>query len=159
MKTYALKGDKEKFLYVGTGRCVVKAGENDKLKEIQNNNALYQGENVSRNVELPSYNNLSAEEMAAQIGLNVKHIPILVQSFTDESEKIMLDLEEAIASKNYKDIGAYAHSIKGSSGNLKFTEMYELAKDMELSAKEGQEDFPYAEACESIKKAIKSISL
>ena len=155
----ALKGDREKFLEAGMDGYIAKPIENDKLEEVLSKYIQHQGENVSRNVELPSYNNLSAEEMASQIGLNVKHIPILVQSFTDESEKIMADLEAAIASKNYADISSYAHSIKGSSGNLKFTEMYELAKDLELSAKDGAEDFPYEEACASIKKAIESISL
>jgi len=155
----ALKGDRERFLEAGMDGYVAKPIENDKLEEVLSKYIPHQGELVSRNVELPSYNNLSAEEMASQIGLNVKHIPILVQSFTDESEKIMVDLEAAVASKNYKDISNYAHSIKGSSGNLKFTEMYELAKDLELSAKDGVEDFPYEEACFSIKKAIESISL
>ena len=113
---------------------------------------------MSQNIALPSYANISAEEMAAKIGLNVKHIPILVQSFTDESQGILEKLESAVASRNYEDIASFAHSIKGSAGNLKFEEMYELAKAMELSAKEKKEDFEYAGACESLKGAIGSIS-
>lgn len=118
-----------------------------------------QGNQMSLNLELPSYNNISAEEMAAKIGLNVKHIPILVQSFIEESKTIMEQLEKAVAAKDYAQIGSTAHSIKGSSGNLKFDAMYELAKDVELSAKAGKEDYPYEQACASIKKAIESISL
>lgn len=97
--------------------------------------------------------------MAAKIGLNVKHIPILIESFTDESKGIMEQLENAVNAKDYAAISSAAHSIKGSSGNLKFNEMYELAKEVELSAKAAKEDYPYAEACTSIKKAIESISL
>lgn len=118
-----------------------------------------QGENVSQSLELPSYADLSAEEMASKIGLNIKHIPILIQSFTEESTGIMQQLEEAISTMDYDAIVSAAHSIKGSSGNLKFVEIYELAKDIELSAKDKKEDFPYADACASIKKAIESISL
>lgn len=114
---------------------------------------------MSQNTQLPSYANIVAEEMAAKIGLNIKHIPILVQSFQQESEGLIEQLESAITDKNFKEISNVAHSIKGSSGNLKFTEMYELSKDMELSAKSEKEDYPYAEACESIKIAISSISL
>ena len=114
---------------------------------------------MSQSTQLPSYANISAEDMAAKIGLNIKHIPILVQSFQEESVGLMEQLESAIANKNYKEIGHVAHSIKGSSGNLKFTEMYELAKDMELSAKDEKEDYSYADACSSLKTAIKSISL
>lgn len=107
--------------------------------------------------ELPNYNNLSAEEMAAKIGLNVKHIPILVQSFTSESKTILDALSLAISKKDYEEMSGAAHSIKGSAGNLKFVEMYELAKEMELSAKDKKEDYPYSEACESLKKAVESI--
>ena len=114
---------------------------------------------MSQNTQLPSYANISAEDMAAKIGLNVKHIPILVQSFQEESQGLIEQLESAIADMNYKEISNVAHSIKGSSGNLKFNEMYELSKDVELSAKDEKDDFPYAQACESIKIAINSISL
>jgi len=114
---------------------------------------------MNQNAELPSYANISAEEMASKIGLNVKHIPILVQSFMQESEELIAQLEAAIANKNYNEISSVAHSIKGSSGNLKFNEIYELAKEMELSAKANKEDYYYAEACQSIKMAINSISL
>jgi len=155
----ALKGDKERFLEAGMDGYVSKPIENDKLEEVLNKFIPHEGETVSQNLELPSYANLSAEEMASKIGLNAKHIPILVQSFTDESAGIVEKLEEAIASNNYAEIANTAHSIKGSSGNLKFTEMYELAKDLELSAKDSKADYPYAEACASIKKAIQSISL
>lgn len=110
-------------------------------------------------IELPSYANINAEEMAAKIGLNVKYIPILVQSFTTESHGIMENLNSAVASKDYEQIMQAAHSIKGSSGNLKFNEMYELSRDLELSAKEQNADYPYEEAAQSLQKAIDSISL
>ena len=114
---------------------------------------------MSLDLELPSYSNISAEEMAAKIGLNVKHIPILVQSFTEEGKTIMEQLDKAVAEKSYEEIASAAHSIKGSAGNLKFDAMYELAREIELSAKAGKEDYPYGQACASIKKAIESISL
>ncbi len=117
------------------------------------------GTKLSVNLELPSYNNISAEDLAAKIGLNVKHIPILIESFTDESKGIMEQLENAVNTKDYTAIASAAHSIKGSSGNLKFNEMYELAKEIEFSAKASTQDYPYAEACASIKQAIGSISL
>jgi len=117
------------------------------------------GEAMSQNFDLPSYENISAEEMASKIGLNVKHIPILVGSFTTESKKLIEELEAAIAANDYAGISSVAHSIKGSSGNLKFEEIYELSKEVELTAKEASADYPYAQACESLKRAIYSISL
>ena len=155
----ALKGDKEKFLEAGMDGYVAKPIESVKLEEIFNKFIPHQGDKVSYNLELPSYENISAQEMATAIGLNIKHIPILVQSFTDESVGILENLETAIEAKNYEEISGFAHSIKGSSGNLKFTQMYELAKEMELSAKDKMQDYPYEDACKSLKKAIQSISL
>ena len=114
---------------------------------------------MSQNLELPSYENISAEEMAAKIGLNVKHIPILVQSFTEESRILLAQLQKAVGEKNYDEIGNTAHSIKGSAGNLKFTELYELAKEVETSARAGIEEYPYDKACASFIKAIESIGL
>jgi HPt (histidine-containing phosphotransfer) domain-containing protein len=114
---------------------------------------------IMSRVELSSYANIDAQEMANRIGLNVKHIPILVKSFLDESKSILEQLEAAISSRDYKQISHTAHSIKGSSGNLKFNEMYELTRDMELSAKDEKADYPYEEAYLSLKKAIESISL
>jgi len=114
---------------------------------------------MSQKLELPSYANINAEEMASKIGLNVKHIPILVQSFIEESAQIITSLEAAVSQKDYTEIGNTAHSIKGSAGNLKFDEMYELAKEVELSAKEKKEDYPYAAACTSLKNAILSIKI
>jgi HPt (histidine-containing phosphotransfer) domain-containing protein len=114
---------------------------------------------MSQKLELPSYGNINADEMAAKIGLNAKHIPILVQSFIDESTQILESLEAAISQKDYTEIGNTAHSIKGSAGNLKFDEMYELAKEVELTAKEAKEDYPYEAACASLKNAILSIKI
>lgn len=110
-------------------------------------------------MELPSYANIDAEGMAAKIGLNVKHIPILIESFLNEGSTIMTQMTEAISTKDYENISLTAHSIKGSAGNLKFDAIYDLAKEVELSAKDMKSDYPYEEACESLKKAIDSISL
>ena len=105
----------------------------------------------------PDYSNLNHEEMSAAIGLKVKHIPILVGSFLDESKTIMDSLEGAIDSSNYSDIKSFAHSIKGSAGNLKFNEIYEMARDIELSATESDSSFAYKEYFSAIKEAIATI--
>ncbi len=155
----ALKGDEERFLEAGMDGYVAKPVESAKLEEIFHHFISKEGEGMSQSLELPSYANLCAEDIAAQIGLNAKHIPILVQSFMDESVSILADLGAAIEAGDFDAIANHAHSIKGSSGNLKFKELYELAKEMELSAKDSREDYPYKEALESIQKAISTISL
>ena len=107
----------------------------------------------------PDYSNLNFDEMAAAIGLKVKHIPILIMSFTEESQTILEQLKEAIAAQNFNDIQHHAHSIKGSAGNLKFDEIYEMAKAMEFAAKESDASFTYNEAFDAISEGIATISL
>ena len=105
----------------------------------------------------PDYSNLNHEEMAAAIGLKVKHMPMLVGSFLDESKTIMSSLDGAIETNNYPDIKSFAHSIKGSAGNLKFDEIYEMAKELELSATESDSGFAYRDYFNAIKEAIATI--
>lgn len=105
----------------------------------------------------PDYSNLSHDDMAAAIGLKAKHIPLLVGSFLGESQTIMESLSEAIDSNSYEDIKLHAHSIKGSAGNLKFDDIYEMAKEMELSAINATSDFDYKAYLNAIKEAISTI--
>lgn len=105
----------------------------------------------------PDYSNLNHEEMSASIGLKPKHIPLLIGSFLDESKTIMSSLENAIETKNYEEIKSSAHSIKGSAGNLKFNEIYEMAKEIELSGASTDANFDYKSYFDAITKAISTI--
>jgi len=105
----------------------------------------------------PDYSNLNHEEMSAAIGLKVKHMPILIGSFLDESQTIIDSLESAVETNTYSDIKSHAHSIKGSAGNLKFDDIYEMAKEIELSAAASDTSFDYAGYTKAIKEAIATI--
>lgn len=104
------------------------------------------------------YSSINYEEMAKSIGLNLKHIPLLIASFSDESIAILNALEESIEDKNYEKIKSNAHSLKGSSGNLQFNEIYEMSKELEHSAAQQNPDFDYKAYLEAIKRAIATIS-
>ena len=103
------------------------------------------------------YSNLDHTSKAADIGLNVKHIPILIESFVQESNDAITKLKDAIDMNDFDQIVKTAHYIKGSSGNLKFNEIYEMAKEMELNAKEPNENFDYMGYFMAISKAISTI--
>ena len=107
----------------------------------------------------PDYSNLNFDEMATAIGLKPKHIPILIMSFTEESKTILEKLKIAIAEKNYSDIQHHAHSIKGSAGNLKFNELYEMAKEMEFAGKDSNATFAYDEAFSAMEAGINTIAM
>ena len=104
-----------------------------------------------------NYSNINHEEMAAAIGLKAKHIPMLVGSFLEESVSILKTLEQAVSSNDYGQIKNSAHAIKGSAGNLRFTEVYEMAKEMEFAGAESKSDFDYKGYLEAIKTAIATI--
>ena len=103
------------------------------------------------------YTNINHDEMAAAIGLKPKHIPMLVGSFMEESVGILQNLTDAIASKKYEDIKAYAHAIKGSAGNLRFNEVYEMAKEVEFAGTNSDTNFNYDEYLTAIKNAVGTI--
>jgi len=105
----------------------------------------------------PDYSNLNHEEMATAIGLKIKHIPVLVNSFLDETPPIIEALEKAIKDRDYTNIKTQAHSIKGSAGNLRFSEIYDMSKELELAASEVNEDFEYEAYLQAIKKAVATI--
>ena len=106
----------------------------------------------------PDYSNINHEEMASVIGLKPKHIPRLIDSFVNESVTILQNLQEAINSKDFASMKLYSHSIKGSAGNLRFNEIYEMAKEMELSAADSKKNFDYQVYFEALKSAIATIS-
>jgi len=104
-----------------------------------------------------NYENINHDEMAAAIGLKPKHIPMLVGSFLEESVDILEDLSSAIKSKDYEAIKASAHAIKGSAGNLRFNEVYEMAKEVEFAASDANTSFDYDAYLEAIKVAVGTI--
>lgn len=105
----------------------------------------------------PNYADINFEEIAGTIGLKAKHMPMLIGSFLEESDAILETLGSSIDAKDYENIKAAAHSIKGSAGNLKFAEVYEMAKEMELAATESSADFNYGAYLEAIKAALETI--
>ncbi|MFT5660510.1 MAG: HPt (histidine-containing phosphotransfer) domain-containing protein [Sulfurimonas sp.] len=104
-----------------------------------------------------NYSDLNFDEMAAAIGLKSKHMPMLVGSFLEESELILTNIETAISKNNYADLKLHAHSMKGSAGNLKFTEIYDMTKEMELAAAEADASFDYSSYLDAVKNAVATI--
>ena len=103
------------------------------------------------------YSNLNHEDMAGEIGLKSKHIPMLIDSFINESDSIMQQLKDAIDVQDFANIKMHSHSIKGSAGNLKFNEVYEMAKEMEFAATDSNADFDYTTYFDAISAAINTI--
>jgi len=106
----------------------------------------------------PDYTNLDHEVMAKDIGLKVKHMPMLIASFLEESAPILKKLQAAAESKDYEAIRAEAHSIKGSAGNLRLNELADMAKELEHAGDKSDVDFEYMLYTQAMEKAILTIS-
>lgn len=61
----------------------------------------------------------------------------IMQSFVDESRRMMSALGTAITQDDLPNIQLHAHSIKGSAANVSAQQLQALAKTMEFSAKNG----------------------
>jgi len=105
------------------------------------------------------YSSINHEEMAISIGLKPKHIPLIIASFFEETESILNTLKESINTRDYHNIRLNAHAIKGSAGNLRFSEVYEMAKEIEFAAAEQKNNFEYESYHKAIRSAIRTISL
>ncbi|MDD5372757.1 MAG: Hpt domain-containing protein [Sulfurimonas sp.] len=105
------------------------------------------------------YSNIDHEEMAISIGIKPKHVPLLIASFFEETEIILNNLNESITVRDYDNIRLNAHSIKGSAGNLRFNEVYEMAKEIEFAAAEQKSNFEYESYHDAIKSVVGTISL
>lgn len=105
------------------------------------------------------YSTLDYDDLARSIGVKNRYIPMIVESFLKETELILESLEESIESKNYDKIRSNAHAIKGSAGNIKLNEIYEMAMELELESAKKSSEFDYKLYFDAIKNAVGTISL
>jgi two-component system, sensor histidine kinase and response regulator len=75
-----------------------------------------------------------AEELG---GLPVEVIDELLGAFFTQTEGEMTCLKEAMGRDDIDSIMKIAHSIKGAAGNLRVNSVQELARIIEMNAKEG----------------------
>lgn len=106
-----------------------------------------------------NYSNINHKEMAVSIGLKPKHMPFILASFISETTTLLNVLKEHVDTMDSDKIKSSAHAIKGSAGNLKLNEIYEMAKKIEVAGSEKDSDFKYEVYIEAIERAIKTISI
>jgi len=67
---------------------------------------------------------------------DIEFLKKLVEVFSSEYPEKLARIPRAIKGKDFKTISETAHSLKGSSGNLGLTRVYELSSEIERFAKE-----------------------
>jgi HPt (histidine-containing phosphotransfer) domain-containing protein len=94
--------------------------------------------------------------IASQMGIKPKHVPMLIKSFFSEALSNMKKLEEAVGMNDYTAIAQCSHAIKGSAGNMKFEQVYEIFKRIEEAAQAEDNTFSYLELLLPCKEWIRN---
>lgn len=120
-------------------------------------NEGHEEEKIVSSLEKVNEYNVNYEELAEKMGIKIKHIPRLMKSFMDESKAIMEKLNDAVQYRYYEQIEKYAHSLKGSSGNMHFIDLSELCRLMEIAARDEDSTFEYGQCKEQIAAELSHI--
>jgi histidine phosphotransfer protein HptB len=78
---------------------------------------------------------MELEKLAERLGLDVEDIRELLELYVETTTSDLAELKGAIETKNTQLVHAKAHTIKGASGNLGLDKMYELAKEIDDTAR------------------------
>ncbi len=78
---------------------------------------------------------MNFNEMAENIGLDEQDFREMAELFVSVGVTDLARLRDACASRDCQGVLMSAHSLKGASANLGFTEIYEIAKRLEAEAR------------------------
>lgn len=73
--------------------------------------------------------------IVSELGLDAEDAKDLLNGFLKDAEPMINKIDECFAAKDFEELAQLAHSIKGASGNLRITRVYELTSMLESSAK------------------------
>ena len=76
---------------------------------------------------------MKVSEVAESLGFEEDEIRELLELYVDTTRDDLAQMNAAVKANDITKAHEKAHSIKGSSGNLTLTELYEIAKDIDDS--------------------------
>ena len=76
------------------------------------------------------------KKMAEEIGLEYDEFLEMLDLYVSAGRHDLAKLREAFETKHFLGVAEAAHSLTGASGNLGFAEIAEIAKGVELNARE-----------------------
>ncbi|WP_072682680.1 ATP-binding protein [Arcobacter sp. LA11] len=159
----AVAGDKEKFMSEGMDDYIPKPFEEymldavlNKYIKIKNESEEKKEEVVEEEVSEDDEFVYSIEDTAKSLGLGLPIFKTILKTFISSIDKDLDTLKVCIDENDLDKIKGAAHKIKGAAGNLKINNVFEVTKDIELSAKENFE-IDYIKKYKKLEKYIKEI--
>ena len=105
---------------------------------------------------------MKIQNIAEKLGLDVEDVNELLELYIETTSSDLEGLKAALDAGDQEKIHENAHSIKGASGNLGFTELYEAAKAIDDLARvntlDGLEEM-VEEFSEKYKKLVKELGM
>lgn len=100
--------------------------------------------------------NIDLQKLADTFGFELDEVEMIIETFLQTSKKNLNDIKEAIENNDKETLSHAAHSLKGSSSTLQLTDISELAKEIELSAK-NNEILDYQSKYNKLKELINTL--
>jgi len=100
--------------------------------------------------------NIDLQKIADHLDFDLEDVVMLIEVFKEGAIESLKTMEKAIESNDLDTVYKSAHSIKGSSANLTLNDISNIAKDIEINAKEAKE-FNYQVSYNQLEKLIISI--
>jgi signal transduction histidine kinase/CheY-like chemotaxis protein/HPt (histidine-containing phosphotransfer) domain-containing protein len=92
------------------------------------------------------YSNIDMEHLKAALMLETAQVEKLLEMYKSKMEHSLDELKSAVEQNDYEVIQRIAHSIKGSSANFRFEELFRLASLIEESATQRDTEFDFEDA-------------
>ncbi len=81
---------------------------------------------------------INIKALAESLEFDIEDVYVLVELFIENAQVSLANIEDAIENTNMQAIQNEAHAIKGSAANLMLDDIQELARELEIAAKEKQ---------------------
>lgn len=123
MTANAMEGDKEKCLKAGMDDYISKPIDFEKLLKMIE-------ERPEQKVQY-DFINKSMDNFIANTGLEIEDAKEIFNDYIEVIPVMLKNIEKALKSDDFENLRRLSHQLKGSSGNLRINEIYELALKLE----------------------------
>lgn len=81
---------------------------------------------------------MNFQELAEELGLDEEEYRELIELFMETGQADLSQLKTALEAGDAETASRRAHTLSGSSGNMRLMELHEAAKRIELAADDGR---------------------